>query len=127
MEEEDTDKFSDIVSAQKLRNLTKIAVKHDNPVLIITWYVTTVVVPTAPGRLSIFHMHGCLKRNKSYTRLYAAHYCSKHVFCWPAGVWDLFYPGPQVKEYDAISRIDAWLTAQLLHIKKRIDSDETIN
>lgn len=33
----------------------------------------------------------------------------------------------QVKEYDAISRIDAWLTAQLLHIKKNIDSDETIN
>lgn len=32
-----------------------------------------------------------------------------------------------VKEYDAISRIDAWLTAQLLHIKKNIDSDETIN
>lgn len=35
--------------------------------------------------------------------------------------------GPQVKEYDAISRIDAWLTAQLLHIKKNIDSDDTIN
>ena len=33
----------------------------------------------------------------------------------------------QVKEYDAISRIDAWLTAQLLHIKKKIDSDDTIN
>lgn len=36
-------------------------------------------------------------------------------------------PAQQVKEYDAISRIDAWLTAQLLHIKKNIDSDETIN
>lgn len=38
-----------------------------------------------------------------------------------------YFPDPQVKEYDAISRIDAWLTAQLLHIKKNIDSDETIN
>ena len=33
----------------------------------------------------------------------------------------------QVKDYDAISRIDQWLTAQLLHIKKSIHAIPDIN
>ena len=33
----------------------------------------------------------------------------------------------QVKDYDAISRIDPWMTAQLLHIKKKITAEPDIN
>lgn len=32
-----------------------------------------------------------------------------------------------VKDYDAISRIDPWMTAQLLHIKKKITAEPDIN
>ena len=35
--------------------------------------------------------------------------------------------GAQVKDYDAVSRIDQWLTAQLLHIKKSIGRVPDIN
>ena len=33
----------------------------------------------------------------------------------------------QVRDYDAISRIDAWLTGLLLHIKKAINAEPDIN
>lgn len=36
----------------------------------------------------------------------------------------LSIPCTQVKEYDAISRLDQWLTTMLLRIKKTIQGDE---
>ncbi len=37
------------------------------------------------------------------------------------------YSFSQVKDYDSISRIDAWLTGLLLHIKKAINAVPDIN
>lgn len=36
-------------------------------------------------------------------------------------------PPSQIQDYDAISRIDNWLTAQLLHIKNSIDANPDVN
>lgn len=32
-----------------------------------------------------------------------------------------------IQDYDSISRIDGWLTAQLLYIKKKIDAPDDVN
>lgn len=34
---------------------------------------------------------------------------------------------PQVQEYDSISRLDPWLTAVLLHLKKSIEAEPEVN